>query len=116
LYGTSLVAFAVADISGFTAWSSIRDAHQVFKLLESVFQAFDAIAKSYNVFKVETVGDSYLGTSASFDPDSDYGREYRSKISKVSAAHVFSLCVSLFLRTGIKRYVESHNQMNYMLW
>lgn len=52
---------AVADISGFTAWSSIRDPHQVFKLLESVFQAFDVIAKRYRVFKVETVGDCYVG-------------------------------------------------------
>jgi Adenylate and Guanylate cyclase catalytic domain len=53
----------VADVSGFTAWSSIRDPHQVFTLLESIFQAFDAIAKRYGVYKVETVGDCYVGKS-----------------------------------------------------
>jgi Adenylate and Guanylate cyclase catalytic domain len=54
--------FAVADIAGFTAWSSTRDPHQVFTLLESIFQAFDAIAKEFGVFKVETIGDCYVGT------------------------------------------------------
>jgi class 3 adenylate cyclase len=56
------VCATVADISGFTAWGSIRDPHQVFTLLESIFQAFDAIAKKYRVFKVETIGDCYVGT------------------------------------------------------
>ena len=46
-----------ADIAGFTAWSSTREPQQVFMLLESIFQAFDGIAKSFGVFKVETVGD-----------------------------------------------------------
>lgn len=45
-----------ADISGFTAWSSLRDPAQVFTLLESVYQAFDKIARKRGVFKVETIG------------------------------------------------------------
>jgi Adenylate and Guanylate cyclase catalytic domain len=56
------ILVAVADISGFTAWSSIRDPHQVFTLLESIFQSFDSVAKKYRVFKVETIGDCYVGT------------------------------------------------------
>ncbi len=52
------------DISGFTAWSSERQPSQVFQLLESIYQAFDDIAKKMNVFKVETIGDSYVCTSA----------------------------------------------------
>lgn len=47
-----------ADISGFTAWSSSREPAQVFILLQSVYQAFDKIAKQRKVFKVETIGDS----------------------------------------------------------
>ena len=47
-----------ADIAGFTAWSSLREPTQVFTLLESVYQAFDKIARKRGVFKVETVGDS----------------------------------------------------------
>jgi class 3 adenylate cyclase len=49
-----------ADISGFTAWSSTREPFQVFQLLETLYGAFDEIAKRRRVFKVETVGDSYV--------------------------------------------------------
>jgi hypothetical protein len=41
-----------ADIVGFTAWSSEREPTQVFALLETLFRAFDKIAKRLNVFKV----------------------------------------------------------------
>lgn len=47
-----------ADIAGFTAWSSTREPAQVFVLLQSLYQAFDRIAKQRKVFKVETIGDS----------------------------------------------------------
>jgi class 3 adenylate cyclase len=40
----------------------MREPHQVFTLLESTFQAFDTVAKRYGVYKVETVGDCYVGT------------------------------------------------------
>jgi len=44
------------DLVGFTAWSSAREPSAVFLLLESIFSAFDAIAKRRRVFKLETVG------------------------------------------------------------
>lgn len=49
-----------ADITGFTAWSSMREPSQVFMLLESIFKKYDEIAKRRRVFKVETVGDCYV--------------------------------------------------------
>jgi class 3 adenylate cyclase len=52
-----------ADISGFTAWSSVRDPTQVFILLESLYKAFDTIASRRRVFKVETVGDCYVAVT-----------------------------------------------------
>jgi Adenylate and Guanylate cyclase catalytic domain len=58
LYPDTTVLFA--DIVGFTAWSSVRQPAQVFHLLESVYGAFDAIAKQRGVFKVETIGDTYV--------------------------------------------------------
>jgi len=45
------------DIAGFTAWSSERDPSQVFILLQSIYGAFDHLAKRRRVFKVETIGD-----------------------------------------------------------
>lgn len=49
-----------ADIVGFTAWSSMREPTQVFVLLETIYNAFDIIAKKRKVFKVETIGDCYV--------------------------------------------------------
>jgi hypothetical protein len=58
--------YNVWDIVGFTAWSSVRPS-QVFTLLETVYHAFDEIAKRRRVFKVETIGDCYVrhGTTRS---------------------------------------------------
>jgi hypothetical protein len=58
LYPETTVMFA--DIAGFTAWSSVRQPCQVFHLLETLYGAFDGIAKQRGVFKVETIGDSYV--------------------------------------------------------
>jgi hypothetical protein len=52
-----------ADIAGFTAWSSVREPSQVFTLLETVYHAFDVMARRRGVFKVETVGDCYVSTA-----------------------------------------------------
>jgi class 3 adenylate cyclase len=49
-----------ADIAGFTAWSSTREPHQVFQLLEAIYGAVDKAAKHRGAFKVETVGDCYV--------------------------------------------------------
>jgi class 3 adenylate cyclase len=61
-----------ADISGFTAWSSVRDPTQVFTLLEEVYKVFDAIASRRRVFKVETVGDCYVAVTGLPEPKKDH--------------------------------------------
>jgi class 3 adenylate cyclase len=43
----------IADIAGFTAWSSEREPFQVFQLLETVYAGFGAIAKRLSVFKMK---------------------------------------------------------------
>jgi Adenylate and Guanylate cyclase catalytic domain len=57
-----------ADIAGFTAWSSTRDPTHVFTLLQSLYQGFDQIAHKEKVFKVETIGDSYVAVTGLPDP------------------------------------------------
>lgn len=54
LFPNTTIVFA--DIVGFTAWSSAREPQQVFRLLESLYMAFDKIAYRHGVFKIETVG------------------------------------------------------------
>ena len=58
IYPHTTVIFA--DIVGFTNWCSTREPSQVFHLLETLFAGFDALAKIHGVFKVETIGDSYV--------------------------------------------------------
>ncbi|CAB9499320.1 Receptor-type guanylate cyclase gcy [Seminavis robusta] len=57
-YKDATVMFA--DLKGFTAWSADRTPHDVFHLLECLYNSFDAIAMKRKVFKVETIGDCYL--------------------------------------------------------
>jgi len=61
-----------ADIAGFTAWSSTRDPGQVFILLQMLYQAFDIIAKRRRVFKVETIGDSYVAVTGLPNPQPNH--------------------------------------------
>ena len=50
LFPSATVMFA--DIAGFTAWSSTREPTHVFRLLESLYNSFDMIARKRKVFKV----------------------------------------------------------------
>ncbi|KAL7556385.1 hypothetical protein ACA910_014127 [Epithemia clementina (nom. ined.)] len=61
-----------ADISNFTSWASQRDPEQVFVLLQNIYQAFDVIAKKCKVWKVETVGDSYVAVTGIPDAQADH--------------------------------------------
>jgi class 3 adenylate cyclase len=60
------------DIVGFTAWSSVREPSQVFTLLETVYHAFDEIARKRRVFKVETIGDCYVAVTGLPEPQHDH--------------------------------------------
>lgn len=56
----------------FTAWSSTREPAQVFILLQTVYANFDIIAKRRRVFKVETIGDTYLAVTGLPEPQSHH--------------------------------------------
>ncbi|CAB9503263.1 Receptor-type guanylate cyclase gcy [Seminavis robusta] len=76
LYPQCTVFFG--DICGFTvkfgklqcilAWSSTREPAQVFVLLQSLYQAYDVLAKRRRVFKVETIGDCYMAVTGLPEP------------------------------------------------
>lgn len=61
LYQNCTVLFA--DIKGFTKWSSEREPVEVFRLLETLYGAFDRTAKRLKVCKIETIGDCYLAVT-----------------------------------------------------
>eukprot|EP00980_Cylindrotheca_fusiformis_P018038 scaffold5770_cov101-Cylindrotheca_fusiformis.AAC.1 len=70
LFAKTTVMFG--DISGFTAWSSSREPVDVFTLLETLYRAFDKIARDMDVFKVETIRDSYVAVSGLPNPQDDH--------------------------------------------
>lgn len=81
-----------ADIAGFTAWSSTRDPAQVFILLQHVYASFDKIAKRRKVFKVETIGDSYVAVTGLPEPQANhavimarFAGECKIKMNEVTA-------------------------------
>ncbi|CAB9525101.1 Receptor-type guanylate cyclase gcy [Seminavis robusta] len=92
-----------ADIVGFTAWSSMREPTQVLLLLETIYRAFDEIAKRRKVFKVETIGDCYVAVTGLPEPHklhalvmAKFAREIMYKLHEVTR----SLEVSLGPDTG----------------
>jgi class 3 adenylate cyclase len=61
-----------ADIVGFTKWSADHEPENVFHLLESLFFEFDKIAHRLGVFKIGTIGDSYLAVTGVPDHSQDH--------------------------------------------
>lgn len=59
LYPHTTVVFA--DVVGFTSWSSSVPPAEVLRFLEGIFGEFDILAKSLDVFKVETIGAAPAG-------------------------------------------------------
>ncbi|CAB9517165.1 Receptor-type guanylate cyclase gcy [Seminavis robusta] len=69
-YEASTIMFA--DLAGFTSWSSSRSPEDVFTLLETLYGAFDEIARRRRVFKVETIGDCYVAVAGVPKPREDH--------------------------------------------
>lgn len=88
-----------ADISGFTAWSSVREPSQVFTLLETVYHGFDQIARARRVFKVETVGDCYVAVAGLPDPRHDHA-VVMIRFARDCLNHMNSLATKLSLTLG----------------
>eukprot|EP00980_Cylindrotheca_fusiformis_P025796 scaffold14624_cov100-Cylindrotheca_fusiformis.AAC.4 len=112
LFPSTSVVFA--DIAGFTAWSSAREPQQVFILLENIYGAFDKIAYRHGVFKVETVGDCYVGVAGLPEPTEHhpviackFARDCLKKMTETTRRLEVSLgpdTSELGLRIGVHRY------------
>ncbi|CAB9497953.1 Receptor-type guanylate cyclase gcy [Seminavis robusta] len=70
LYPSSSIL--LMDLAGFTKWSSGRTPADVFLLLETLYQSFDKIALKRGVYKVETIGDCWVGVTGVPNPQDDH--------------------------------------------
>lgn len=58
-----LVTIVFSDIKGFTDISREISPMKVSMMLDRLYLAFDKIARKHGVFKVETIGDAYMGVT-----------------------------------------------------
>ncbi|CAB9499607.1 Receptor-type guanylate cyclase gcy [Seminavis robusta] len=70
------------DLAGFTEWSSARTPSDVFELLETIFQSFYRIALKHGVYKIETIGDCWVGVTGVPNPQEDHA----PRMAKFAAA------------------------------
>jgi hypothetical protein len=111
LFPNTTVMFA--DIAGFTAWSSSREPSQVFTLLETVYQAFDDVAKRRRVFKVETIGDCYVAVAGLPEPRKDhavvmarFARECLQKVDELTKSLEVTLGPGTWLQSKLCARVD----------
>jgi class 3 adenylate cyclase len=67
------VTIFFSDIVGFTVISGTLDPEKVSTMLHRLYTAFDALSRTFGVFKVETIGDAYMAvTNLVQDQEADH--------------------------------------------
>jgi class 3 adenylate cyclase len=90
---------AFIDIANFTAWCSEREPSQVFLLLENLYHIFDQVAEQLGIFKVETIGDSYVAVCGLPTPREDHA-ETMARFAHLCLSKMKRLVKSLEIMLG----------------
>jgi len=63
-----------SDIVGFTNISSTLQPIKVMNMLDRLYKEFDLLARKHQVFKVETIGDAYMGVTNLIEKQEDHAQ------------------------------------------
>ncbi|EKX46771.1 hypothetical protein GUITHDRAFT_46473, partial [Guillardia theta CCMP2712] len=69
------VAIVFADIVSFTKIASNLEAQEVMNMLHNLYCKFDTLCEVNNVYKVETIGDSYMAAAGLFSSEQGLGEK-----------------------------------------
>ena len=89
----------ILDIQGFTCWASERSPSDVFVLLESLYGNFDTASRNMGVFKIETIGDTYVAVCGLPQPRKDHA-VVMAKFAQTCLARMVKLVQELELKLG----------------
>ena len=88
------VTIFFSDIVGFTEISKSLEPRLVMDMLDRLYEKFDALVAHYELFKVETIGDTYMVVGNLPDPQADHtARVAHFAIDAVAAADTVEINV-----------------------
>jgi len=93
-----------SDVVGFTAWSSSVSPERVFSFLGAMFHAFDQLAARLGIFKVETIGDSYMCVCGLPEPTAQHAErmaDFSTAMLEATRGVCANMGVDLSLRVGM---------------
>ena len=62
------VAVLFCDIVGFTPYSASRQPEEIVAALQLLFEAYEELAAQYQMYKIKTIGDSFMSTAGLLVP------------------------------------------------
>ena len=62
------VAVLFCDIVGFTPYSATRQPEEIVAALQQLFEAFEDLATRHDMYKIKTIGDSFMSTAGLLVP------------------------------------------------
>lgn len=113
-----------ADLNDFSRVSAIRPAHEVVKLLNTFFSAFDALAERHGVEKIKTIADAYLAVAGLPTPRPDHAEavaelalSMQSAVARIDAGPLGPFSLRVGIHSGpVVAGVIGTTKFAYDLW
>jgi class 3 adenylate cyclase len=65
------VAVLFCDIVGFTPYSASLQPEEIVAALQQLFEAYEELAAAHDMYKIKTIGDSFMSTAGLITPSAD---------------------------------------------